>query len=53
MTFCPFTKEECRDDCALADVEYTISDDGVKNETFCAFTVIAGYCLNESEESHG
>lgn len=50
MTFCPFTKEDCREDCALADIEYDISEDGISNETFCAFAVIAGWCLNESEQ---
>lgn len=43
--WCPLSQDSCREDCAWADVEYEISDDGVSNETFCAIAILAGKCL--------
>lgn len=50
MSFCPFTRDECREDCALVDIQYTLEEDGIESELFCAFAIIAGYILGQVEE---
>ena len=52
MTFCPITKENCRDDCAWADILYTIEESGVDREVNCAIAVIAAklIVLDEDDE---
>ena len=38
---CPLSGQDCRDDCAWADVVVTITDDGMERDVFCAVTMIA------------
>lgn len=47
MTFCPLTKEECRDDCSWCDVQYTMDDDGIERELACAIGILASCALAE------
>lgn len=49
--FCPILKDECRSDCAWADVVTTLYDDGITQETFCAVALIAAQGIeNEWED---
>lgn len=38
---CPLLDRPCTEDCAWADVQYELNEDGVANETFCAVAIIA------------
>lgn len=48
--FCPLTKENCRDDCAWADIAVELDEDGVTREVFCAITVLAAKLIILDEE---
>ncbi len=48
--WCPISQSPCRDDCAWLDEEYEIDSDGVSRTSFCAITVIAGWCINDGAE---
>lgn len=50
MTFCPMTKENCRDDCAWADICYDIDSNGIDREVSCAIAIIAAKLLMEDED---
>lgn len=39
--FCPFTKEQCRNDCALMDEATKITMDGITVDYSCAFMQIS------------
>lgn len=45
---CPLRNAPCTDQCAWADIQYELSDDGVGREIYCAVAIIAGHLLNES-----
>lgn len=45
MKWCPLSQNECRDDCAWADVAYDMDDDGITKYVTCAMLLIAGGIL--------
>lgn len=47
---CPLLDRSCTEECAWADVQYEISEDGVANETFCAVAVIAAKLIVLEDE---
>lgn len=47
---CPLLNRPCTEDCAWADVQYEINEDGVANETFCAVAVIAAKLIVMEDE---
>ena len=50
ISFCPLTKENCREDCAWADIVYNMDEDGIDKEIFCSVAIIAGRYILEEEE---
>lgn len=40
--FCPLTQQPCNDMCAWADIQYTLDEQGVSRDVYCAIAVIAG-----------
>lgn len=48
--FCPLTKENCRDDCAWADIAIELDEDGATKETYCAIAVIAAKLIVMDDE---
>lgn len=51
---CPLRNAPCTDQCAWADIQYTIETDdknipdNIEREVYCAVAVIAGHFLSES-----
>ena len=46
--WCPLNQQECREDCAWADIVTILTDDGVERAIYCAITQIAAYTLVNS-----
>ena len=49
-TLCPLLDRPCTEDCAWADVQYELTEDGVANETFCAVAIIAAQLIVTEDE---
>lgn len=47
---CPLLDRPCTEDCAWADVQYELNEDGVANETFCAVAIIAAKLIVMEDE---
>lgn len=44
---CPLTQQPCNDMCTWADIQYTLDEQGVSRDVYCAVAVIAGWCLEQ------
>lgn len=41
QSWCPFSRNECRDDCAWLVTTYDIDEDGIARYTNCAMSLLA------------